>query len=57
MMQKYCPVCGKYSYSAAPETKWLCPECGNDLTKYAATLPKNNKKEKSKSNLKLVRIK
>lgn len=32
MQRKKCTLCGKYSYSAATESGWICPYCGEDLT-------------------------
>jgi len=33
MVKKFCPRCKNYSYSAATAGRWICPKCGNDLTK------------------------
>lgn len=32
MVKKVCPFCGKTSYSAANEYKWICPHCHNDIS-------------------------
>jgi len=32
MMQKFCPGCGKCSYSADAKGQWICPYCGKDIT-------------------------
>lgn len=29
---KVCPACGKISFCASREGKWICPYCGRDLT-------------------------
>lgn len=43
MVRKYCPKCGKYSYSACAEGIWVCPTCGYDLSQ----MPVLNLNEKS----------
>lgn len=32
MVKKCCPNCGEASYSAAEESKWICPNCNTDIT-------------------------
>ncbi len=34
MYRKNCCKCGRPSYSSCEHGEWLCPTCGNDLTKY-----------------------
>ncbi len=36
MLYKQCPSCEKLSYSASPESNWLCPYCGKDLNSLKA---------------------
>lgn len=36
MVKKTCPTCGKSSYSASEEGEWICPYCGEDITKVPA---------------------
>lgn len=33
MVSKTCPKCGKKSYSASDRGKWICPYCGENLSK------------------------
>lgn len=33
MVKKVCRKCGTSSYSSSAEGKWICPKCGEDLTK------------------------
>jgi len=37
MVKKICFGCGRKSYSAAAEGKWICPYCGKDITKAPAS--------------------
>jgi len=33
MVEKFCPVCGKKSYSSSEyNTPWFCPGCGLDIS-------------------------
>ena len=32
MVKKTCPYCGKDSYSAGDDYKWICPHCKKDIT-------------------------
>lgn len=45
MHMKFCPICEKESYSASPESKWLCPYCGADLTSEPAQSPAGGKQD------------
>ncbi|MFZ7120721.1 MAG: hypothetical protein ACOWWH_07200 [Eubacteriaceae bacterium] len=38
MNQKICPYCKSKSYSSDVLSKWICPNCGRDLTKIKATI-------------------
>ncbi len=33
MYRKNCYICHRASYSSCEMGEWLCPSCGNDLTK------------------------
>lgn len=33
MTSKTCVKCGKISYSASSKGKWVCPYCGENLSK------------------------
>lgn len=39
MVAKTCPNCGRRSYSAAAEGRWLCPHCYEDLSAVPAERP------------------
>lgn len=44
MIKKICPHCGKPSYSAVEEGRWICPYCYRDMTQ-APKMPLTNEEE------------
>jgi uncharacterized Zn finger protein (UPF0148 family) len=34
MYRKNCDRCNRPSFSSSEQGEWLCPVCGNDLTRY-----------------------
>ena len=45
MVKKVCKKCGASSYSASEKGKWICPECGEDLTEEKAEIASVNRLE------------
>jgi len=41
MYQKTCPHCEEKSFSSARNSKWICPNCGVDITHVQAEVAKS----------------
>lgn len=39
MLRKRCSRCRKLSYSLSAKGRWICPDCGEDLTDVPVMVP------------------
>lgn len=39
MFMKRCPQCGENSYSSTGDGRWICPNCGTDISHINAEMP------------------
>jgi len=42
MYVKYCPECGRKSYSSYKKGEWNCPHCDHDLSEEEAQRPEED---------------